>query len=202
MANAAAGPQRLTDIDGGLLYYREFYRAERARELFKLLRAQLAWHGEKIKIFGKHVAVPRLVCWYGDERALYTYSGVRHQPLAWTPLLLEIKRDIEHLSGLRFNSVLGNLYRDGNDSMGWHADKEAELGGEPQIASLSLGAPRMFKTRHNKNKDRVDVMLDDGSLLLMSGAFQRNWRHAIPKTRQPVGERINLTFRFVYSRDD
>ena len=101
----------------------------------------------------------------------------------------------------RSNSVLGNLYRDGRDSMGWHADKENELGPEPHIASLSLGVPRLFKARHNKQYVRVDVELNGGSLLLMRGAFQKHWCHAVPKTRRPIGERIDLTFRYVYSDD-
>jgi alkylated DNA repair dioxygenase AlkB len=141
--------------------------------------------------------VPRLSAWYGDAGAVYTYSGLRLEPLPWTPVLLEIKQATERLSGTRFNSVLLNLYRDGQDSMGWHSDDEPELGPEPVIASVSLGALRRFVFQHKKRRWRIALDLEPGSVLLMAGATQHHWRHALPKTRRPVAPRINLTFRTI-----
>jgi alkylated DNA repair dioxygenase AlkB len=136
-----------------------------------------------------------LVAWYGDPQASYRYSGIAHTPLPWLPLLAELKIQIELQSKQSFNSVLCNLYRSGQDSMGWHADKEPELGNNPYIASLSFGAARLFKFRHLKTKDTVDVILENGSLLLMGGELQYHWRHSLPKTTKVSEPRINLTFR-------
>ncbi len=149
-------------------------------------------------IFGRPRLVPRLVAWHGDPGATYTYSGTPHEPLPWTPALEQVRRRVQELSGLQFNAVLLNLYRDGRDGMGWHADDEPELGPDPAIASVSLGAVRRFCLRHRRRKGlRTDLSLPHGSLLLMTGATQGHWVHALPKTAVPVGERINLTFRRV-----
>jgi len=190
----------LAGRDGELVYLPGFLPPSVADAMFRRLRSELAWHEETIVIAGKSVKVPRLVCWYGDEGAVYRYSGVDHRPLPWHPALLELREAIEARSGWTFNSVLGNWYRDGNDSMGWHADNEKELGANPSIASLSLGATRLFRLRHTRSGDIVDLELADGSLLLMGGALQHHWRHCLPKTRKPVGERINLTYRFIIPR--
>jgi alkylated DNA repair dioxygenase AlkB len=124
------------------------------------------------------------------------YSGTPHQPLPWTPALELVRERVLGLTGCAFNSVLLNLYRDGRDGMGWHSDDEPELGRDPVIASVSLGAPRRFCLRHRRRKDqRLDVSLGPGSLLLMAGATQHHWVHAVPKTALPVGPRVNLTFR-------
>lgn len=181
--------------DGELLLQRQFYAPPEADALLACLLNELAWQEEDIVIAGKRVKVPRLVCWYGDPGAVYRYSGVSHQPLPWTESLIAIKQRVEEQCGYRFNSVLANLYRDGNDSMGWHADKEKELGQNPAIASLSFGAERMFKIRHIKTAETLDIVLKHGDLLLMAGALQHHWRHCAPKTRQVKTPRINLTFR-------
>ena len=166
--------------------------------LFRELAITIDWREERILMFGRRVPVPRLVAWYGDPGARYTYSGTDHDPQPWTPALRRVHERVTALTGLEFNSVLLNRYRSGRDGMGWHADDEPELGPEPAIASVSFGATRRFCLRHRRQRDRrVDVPLTDGSLLTMAGATQHHWVHAVPKTRAPVGERINLTFRRV-----
>lgn len=185
----------LTRFDGEMILYDAFLSVADATALFDDLRANLPWVEEHLTMFGKTVTAPRLVSWHGDPGAVYTYSGVRHAPRAWTEGLLGAKQCIEAMTGQCFNSVLANLYRDERDSMGWHGDKEKELGGTPFIASLSLGAERLFRARHTKTYTIVDAELRNGSLLTMGGAFQKHWRHCVPKSRAPVGPRINLTFR-------
>ena len=172
------------------------FAAAEATQLFHDLRGQVDWRQEEILMFGQRVPVPRRVAWHGDPGASYTYSGTEHHPLPWTPALDRVRARATRLAGTDFNAVLLNLYRDGRDGMGWHADDEPELGRDPVIASVSLGATRRFCLRHRRRKDlRLDVPLTHGSLLIMSGATQHNWVHALPKTATPVGERINLTFR-------
>lgn len=186
-------------LDGDVIYLPAAFEAPAADRLFVALRAEIAWRDEEILLFGVRRRVPRQVAWYGDPGASYTYSGVVHEPLPWTVTLREIKARAEALAGCRFNSVLLNRYRDGRDGMGWHADDEPELGPEPVIASLSFGATRRFRMRHRRRKTEVaDFDLAHGSLLLMRGPTQHHWLHAVPKTRRPVGERINLTFRQVH----
>lgn len=166
--------------------------------MFRVLRAEIDWRQEEVVIFGRPRLVPRLVAWHGEPGARYTYSGTPHKPLPWTPVLEQVRRRVQELSGRHFNAVLLNLYRDGRDGMGWHSDDEAELGPEPAIASVSLGATRRFCLRHRRRKEmRAELSLPHGSLLLMSGATQRHWVHAVPKTAVRTGERINLTFRRV-----
>jgi alkylated DNA repair dioxygenase AlkB len=174
------------------------FDAREASALLDELRGQVDWQQEEILMFGRRVPVPRRVAWHGDPVASYTYSGTRHDPLPWTPALERVRSCVTLLTGVHFNAVLLNLYRDGRDGMGWHADDEPELGRNPVIASVSLGAARRFCLRHRRRKDlRLDVPLTHGSLLLMSGTTQHHWVHALPKTTAPVGERINLTFRRV-----
>ena len=185
----------LVSQDGELVYLADFLTQPKALDCFARLQAELDWQQEVATIVGRRVPVPRLVCWHGDDGAIYRYSGLTHYPQAWTQTLLELKQAIETASGQPFNSVLGNLYRNGQDSMGWHADQEKVLGINPFIASLSLGAARRFKIRHNKTGETLDLLLGNGSLLLMGGALQHHWRHCIPKSREDVSPRINLTFR-------
>ena len=187
----------VNSIDGNLNYVPRFLTQTDANELFEIFRTGLAWSEEHFKIYGKTILMPRLICWYGDKKATYQYSGINHIPHQWTEPLMALKEKLQQYSGQKYNSVLGNLYRNGNDSMGWHADNEKELGGQPFIASVSLGEKRLFKARHNNTKQRRDIVLESGSLLTMSGTFQNYWQHCIPKTRSTVGPRINLTFRFI-----
>ena len=159
------------------------------------LLAETPWRQDSIVLFGKRHLQPRLTAWYGD--ASYTYSGLRLDPLPWTALLAELRAAVEAASGHRFNSVLLNYYRNERDSMGMHSDDEPELGPEPVIASLSYGATRSFVLRHKRNKRTVKLDLHDGSLLLMSGALQSNWLHGVNKSARTIGERLNLTFRYI-----
>jgi len=184
--------------DAALRLWPQAFERGEGVALFRELAATIDWQPEEIVMFGRRVPVPRLVAWHGDPQARYTYSGTRHDPRPWTPALQRVRERVTELSGLEFNSVLLNRYRDGRDGMGWHADDEPELGPEPVIASVSFGATRRFCLRHRRRRDqRVELPLTDGSLLCMSGATQHHWVHAVPKTRAPVGERINLTFRRV-----
>ena len=183
--------------DGVLRYYPTFIEAPDAADWFERLHREVPWRSERYRIYGREVEAPRRVAWHGDAQAVYVYSGVVHRPLAWTPALLKLRDAVAAFTGQPFNSVLCNLYRDGRDSVGWHADKEPELGDEPFIASLSFGAERVFKLRHNKQREVHDLVLEDGSLLVMGGPFQRCWRHCLPKSRRVHSPRINLTFRYV-----
>jgi alkylated DNA repair dioxygenase AlkB len=161
------------------------------------LEDQVSWQQEHLTLFGRRVCQPRLSAWFGDSGAVYCYSGIRLEPHPWTPLLSDIRDEMQELTGHQLNSVLLNWYRSGRDSMGWHSDDEPELGPEPVIASLSLGATRRFQLRHRADRSSPLVQLDleHGSLLCMAGPTQAHWRHRVPKTRRPVGGRINLTFR-------
>lgn len=181
--------------DGEVYLDHGFLPAATAEHWHRVLQRELAWHREWIVIAGRKILAPRLICWYGDEDAVYRYSGVDHRPLPWTPGLLDLKQRVEDRAGVAFNSVLGNYYRDGGDSLGWHADKERELGRNPVIASLSFGATRRFLLRHNKTREMLSLDLPGGSLLLMRGALQHHWRHCVPKDAACAGSRINLTFR-------
>lgn len=187
--------ENLASQDGELYYLPTFLSQAEAQQAFERLSAELDWQQEVVTIVGRRMPMPRLVCWHGDEGAVYHYSGLTHHPQAWTDGLLDIKQAIENICGHRFNSVLGNLYRDGQDSMGWHADREKVLGDNPFIASLSLGAERLFKIRHNRSGETLDLTLANGGLVLMGGVLQQHWRHCVPKTRQPTSARINLSFR-------
>ncbi|HTF80172.1 MAG TPA: alpha-ketoglutarate-dependent dioxygenase AlkB, partial [Cytophagales bacterium] len=162
---------------------------------FNVLREQLLWQQGHIKIFGKTIAEPRLTAWYGDLGITYKYSGKTMETRPWHPDLLNIKNKIEDCSSAKYNSVLCNLYRNGEDSMGWHADDESSLGANPTIASLSLGAARTFQLKHRTKPYKITLMLRSGSLLLMSGTLQHHWVHRLPKTSSVITERINLTFR-------
>ena len=170
--------------------------AEAAASLEAVLSRTVPWQVHRVRLFGREVESPRLSCWIGDPGAVYRYSGVRHEPQPWPDVLRPVRERLLHETGVAFNSVLANLYRDGRDGMGWHSDDEPELGERPVIASLSLGATRRFVLKHRRDPARKQVLaLPHGSLLLMRGDTQKDWRHALPRTARPVGPRINLTFR-------
>jgi alkylated DNA repair dioxygenase AlkB len=190
--------KHLVNSEDQLVLISGFFAEQQADFFYSQLISSLPWNQEELTVVGKKVMVPRLVCWYGEKKAIYSYSGVTHQPLLWNDTLLEIKQHIETFSDFSFNSVLANLYRNGGDSMGWHADKEKELGKDPAIASLSLGDNRLFKMRHNKTGELINIELQHGDLLLMSGALQHHWRHCVPKTKIEKNPRINLTFRKIF----
>jgi alkylated DNA repair dioxygenase AlkB len=183
--------------DAELWIERAFLAPGEARAAMAELRTGLPWRQEEIRLYGKVHPVPRLSCWLGDEARVYRYSGIEHHPVPWGPVAPLLRR-IEQATGARFNSALANLYRSGADTVGWHADDEPELGRQPRIASLSLGAPRRFVLRHRETRQKLDLELPPGSLLWMAGDTQRCWEHTVPRTRRPVGPRINLTFRWVH----
>jgi len=169
--------------------------------IFSRLLNDTKWRQMEMNIYGKKVLQPRLTAWYGDPERTYIYSGLKNLPLPWTDLLRELKRRIEDCTNERFNSVLLNYYRDNNDSMGFHSDDEKELGPEPGIASLSFGDKRTFLFKHKTDREfgTVPVPLPSGSVLLMKGATQKHYKHAINRETRPCGPRINLTFRKIYT---
>ena len=177
---------------GGTLFYdKAFFLAAEADALFATLLRETAWKQE----MGRGRPFPRLTAWYADEGLTYRYSGVVHVGAGWTPTLLDVKRRVEETAQATFNSVLLNRYRHGQDSIGMHADDEPELGINPVVASVSLGAVRTFVLKHRKSGETRSIPLAHGSLLVMSGTCQHHWLHGVPKTTADVGERINLTFR-------
>lgn len=176
--------------------------AAEAGVLMNQLLADIPWESHRLRLFGREMATPRLSCWIGDPGATYTYSGSRFEPRPWPASLAACRESIEQACGGHFDSVLANLYRDGNDAMGWHSDDEPELGAQPLIASLSLGAERRFRFRRRRARgepigsgDTLELRLPHGSLLRMAGDTQRLYRHDLPKMRAVTAPRINLTFR-------
>ena len=184
--------------DGALCLWHPLLPSHEAETLYAQLTKTLNWKQDEMIIAGKRIAIPRLQAWYGDAESQYGYSGIALQPLSWTEELLAIKQTIETITQHRFNSVLVNHYRDGQDSVSWHQDNEPELGPNPIIASLSLGETRQFQLRHiTKKYPTIKLDLPHNALLLMSGTTQQNWHHQVPKTKKAVGPRINLTFRLI-----
>lgn len=167
--------------------------------VFHELHQQLDWRQPSLTLFGRSHKIPRLQVWMGDSSRLYRYSGRTFVPDAWLPCLDQLRLVLSELLAAPFNSVLANLYRDGRDGVGWHADNEPELGSEPCIASVSLGAARRFclRRRNGAVSRPVGVELGAGDLLVMRGATQSHWLHACPKTRKAVAPRISLTFRYI-----
>ena len=182
--------------DARLRYYQNLFSEEVANVYFNTFFEQIPWQQDDVKVFGKVYAQPRLTSLHSNSLNTYTYSGLTLRPQPMTDELLELLEQIQKVSQHDFNCVLLNLYRDGTDSNGWHADNEKELGKHPQIASFSFGATRFFHFKHRKIKsERYKIELQNGSLLLMEGAMQEHWLHQIPKTKKQLQPRINLTFR-------
>ena len=192
----------IINIPDGDLTFSRTWRESESVDWMERLRKEIEWEQHRIKIFGQWVDCPRLSAWYGDPGAMYSYSSLSLTPKAWTHTLLEVRNQLDETIERPFNSVLLNLYRNGNDSMGWHSDDEWELGLNPVIASISLGDSRMMKFRHRSDPEvsKYALELSSGSLLIMAGTTQKFWQHEIPKTKKSVGERLNLTFRFVQGR--
>lgn len=194
------GAERLPLTDADLFYFPACYDTAESANLMRVLLQETPWRQDSVSFGGKPIPVPRLQAWYGDSASRYGYSGLKLTPLAWTPTLTAIRAKLEALLSLRFNSVLLNYYRDGQDSVAWHSDDERELGPDPRIASLSLGAQRRFELRHRQREQRgkYKLMLGDGSLLLMGSGLQKNWLHQLPKDPAITAPRLNLTFRFIH----
>jgi alkylated DNA repair dioxygenase AlkB len=184
--------------DADIEYFPNFFNFDTSKELFSKLLAEVPWQHDDITVFGKTYLQPRLTALYGNEGKPYGYSNIIMQPHSWSPLIMYIKNEIEEVCQENFTTVLLNNYRDGKDSNGWHADNEKELGRNPVIASVSFGAERIFQLKHNTVKElKQNIILENGSLLLMKGATQHYWKHQIPKTTKEIGARINLTFRII-----
>ena len=182
--------------NGELQYLPHWQPAGIADHWLSILLADTPWEQSVVHLHGRDYPVPRRVAWYGDPQTSYGYSGQQHHPLPWTPLLASIRQQVEAQVGAPLNAVLLNLYRDGQDSMGWHSDDEAVLGRNPLIASVSLGGVRRFDLRR-KGQGRIahSLNLEHGSLLVMRGSTQHYWQHQVAKTRRPCAPRLNLTFR-------
>ncbi len=191
-------PITLDAPNAEIIYCPNFFDETTATTLFEELLQQTPWQQDDIVVFGKKHAQPRLTALYGNEGKPYSYSNIKMQPHPWTLVLRKIKAFVEDSAETTFTTVLLNYYRDGSDSNGWHADNEKELGQNPVIASVSFGAERPFQLKHNTDKKlKKNILLQHGSLLLMKGTTQHFWKHQIPKTKKPIGPRINLTFRTI-----
>jgi alkylated DNA repair dioxygenase AlkB len=198
------GWRRIVLPDADVALWPQWLGEAEADALFDELQRAITWETHRISLFGREVASPRLSCWIGDPGAAYTYSRSRFEPRPWPASLAALRPRIEQACGARFNSVLANLYRDGNDAMGWHSDDEPELGPRPVIASLSLGAERRFRFRRRRARgepaqpgDTFDLLLPHGGLLRMAGDTQQRYRHELPRMRPLAEARINLTFRHI-----
>lgn len=184
--------------DSDIRYYPHFLDLEEADHYFKTFKKNVPWQQDTIKVFGKTHLQPRLTALYGNNGKPYSYSNITMQPHEFSPELAAVKSKIETYLPVAFTTCLLNLYRDGKDSNGWHADNEKELGPNPSIASVTLGQERFFDLKHRKAKDlKHKMLLEHGSLLIMKGPTQHYWLHRIAKTTKPIGERINLTFRVI-----
>ena len=184
--------------DASIEYYPQFFDVEEANALFDKLLHNTQWIEEDIRVYGKIYKQPRLTAFFANNTKKYRYSNISMTPLPFSTLLNTIKTKVEATCGTQFSSCLLNLYRDGQDSNGWHADDEKELGLNPVIASVSLGAERSFHLKHKTIKTlKYKLSLQHGSLLLMKNETQHQWLHQIPKTKKPVGKRINVTFRLL-----
>jgi alkylated DNA repair dioxygenase AlkB len=184
--------------DADIAFYPSLFNEEDSDRLLAKLTQTIDWRQDWITVYGRSLPQPRLTAWVGDPGKAYTYSGITMQPSGWTDILLDLKRAVDTIAGVTFNSVLLNLYRDGNDSMGWHSDDEPELGENPVIGSLSLGGTRQFMLRHKHQKTlKAKLPLTSGSFLLMQDTTQHYWQHQVPKTKRAVAPRLNLTFRVI-----
>ena len=183
--------------EGQLLLYPGFVTASESEALQAHWLQCLPWDQPHIRLYGRSVAIPRRQVWMGDEHARYRYSATDFVPWPWEERARRMRDRIAALCARDFNSVLFNHYRDGRDSMGWHSDDEPELGAQPVIASLSLGASRRFLLAHRRRDLKIEMVLHDGDLLLMSGLTQECWRHAVPREARVTQARMNLTFRTI-----
>lgn len=181
--------------EGEAYYFGRILNAKKAAHYFNRLMETIDWQQDEVIIFGKRIVTKRMTGWYGEKEFDYTYSKITRKARLWTPELIELKNMVEEKTGLEFNSCLLNLYHSGEEGMSWHSDAEAELGKDPAIASLSLGAERKFVLKNKASGEKISLNLENGSLLLMKGQTQKYWLHSLPKTKKVKEPRINLTFR-------
>lgn len=183
-------------FDGTVNYYGQIFDQQSPRYYQKLMDS-IQWQPDEIIMFGKLIVTKRKVAWYAEKELDYTYAKKTKKAVLFTPELLEIKTVVERISNETFNSCLLNLYHDGEEGMGWHTDAEKELKPNGAIASVSFGAVRKFSFKHKQNNTLVDIMLEDGSLLIMKDQTQQHWLHQLPKSKRIKTPRINLTFRTI-----
>ena len=195
----AVSSQTIINRDGIAIYTDSLIPTEKSEFFLLQLSKNIQWKNDESVIFGKHYITRRKTAWYGDRPFNYTYSKIKRTALPWTNELLEIKHVVENNESTKFNSCLLNFYHDGDDGMGWHADNEKELKKNSVIASVSLGAERKFSFKHKKNKEKIDLILGNGSLLVMKEQIQTHWIHQLPKSKKIKEPRINLTFRTICS---
>ena len=187
--------ENLLPADGEVNYYGRIMTEKEAKNYMGILLHSIEWKNDEAVIFGKHFITKRKVAWYGDDNFSYTYSNITKEALPWTDELLELKKIAEKLSGASYNSCLLNLYHSGEEGMAWHSDDEKALGKNTSIASMSFGAERKFSFKHKLTKQKIDIWLEAGSLLVMKDTTQTNWLHRLPPTKKVNKPRINLTFR-------
>ena len=188
--------------DGEVYYFGRLIKDDKVQNAISELMESIAWESDKLFIYGKHITTKRKTAWYGDSSLSYSYSNTTKVALPWIPVLLELKAFVEAHTQTTFNSCLLNLYHSGDEGMAWHSDDEPELGAEPIIASLSLGADRKFLFKHKGTKENISLSLSNGSLLLMKGLTQTHWQHSLPKTKKVSEPRINLTFRTIMTSNN
>ncbi|TGK80830.1 alpha-ketoglutarate-dependent dioxygenase AlkB [Leptospira montravelensis] len=187
--------ENLLPYDGVLLYIPDFLPTEEANRTFHSFLEGIEWKPDEAILYGKHITTKRSVAWYAEKGFSYRYSGTTKTALPWSPGLLDLKSKVEIASKEKFNSCLLNLYHDGSEGMAWHSDDETSLRPNSTIASVSLGAERIFRFKHKKTNEPVELQLEHGSLLLMKDVIQRFWLHSLPKAIKVKRPRINLTFR-------
>lgn len=189
--------QNLLPKDGTVNYYGKVYERVEADKFYQYLLKEIPWQADEALIFGKLIETKRKVAWFGDDHFEYTYSGRTKNALKWTPELLMLKKKCEEITGEQFNSCLLNLYHDGNEGMAYHSDGEKDLKKNGAIASLTFGAERKFSFKHKVSKEKVELVLNHGSLLVMKDQTQSYWLHRLPPTKKVFTPRINLTFRTI-----
>ena len=188
----------LLPFDGTVIYYGKVLNHTTAVNYFNALFHKIEWKNDEAVIFGKHMITKRKVAWYGDKNYAYTYSNITKEALPWTTELLELKQLAEKITETTYNSCLLNLYHNGDESMAWHSDDEKTLAKHNSIASFSFGAERKFSFKHKVNQQKVSLILENGSLLVMKDETQEHWWHRLPKTKLVHKPRINLTFRTIF----
>ncbi|WP_343670554.1 alpha-ketoglutarate-dependent dioxygenase AlkB [Chitinophaga sp.] len=182
---------------GTVNYYGKIMTKEQAGHYLNKLLTSIEWRNDEAIIYGKKIITKRKVAWYGEKSHEYTYSNITKYALPWTEELVELKTLIEKETGETFNSCLLNLYHNGDEGMAWHSDGEPDLKKNGAIGSLSFGAERKFAFKHKQSKEKVELLLEHGSLLVMKDDTQMNWLHRLPPTKKVTTPRVNLTFRTI-----
>lgn len=190
-------PINILPKDGVTEYFGKIFSEEDSFKYYHYLLNEIPWENDEAVIFGKLILTKRKVAWFGEKPFEYTYSKRTKLAKFWTKELLELKQKCEEVSGETYNSCLLNLYHDGNEGMAYHSDGEKDLKKHGAIASLTFGAERKFSFKHKISKEKIDILLENGSLLVMKGKTQENWLHRLPPTKKITLPRVNLTFRTI-----